>query len=124
MRAAVLAFVVVTAQVPGALAASNMPSTPDPRAPHLSIPDEPRFTPRQRDADLPLLGPQMAQPASAGFSIGPFRAEGMREEAGRGRRMRLAPHYRLEGVSVLGGAVGGSVDGRGGMLTLDWRTDR
>jgi hypothetical protein len=36
--------------------------------------------------------------------------------------MRFKPHYRLEGVSLLGGSVGGSVDTRGGMLTLNWHT--
>jgi hypothetical protein len=124
MRAAVLATVVAVAQVPAAYAASSVFSSLEPRVVRLSIPDQPRFAHREHDADLPLLGREMPQPASAEFSIGPFHAEGMSEEAGRGRRARLAPHYRLDGVSVLGGSVGGSLDGRGGMLTLDWHTGR
>lgn len=58
-------------------------------------------------------------PSRRGFSIGPFHADGT-EEVGLGRRGGFKPHYRLEGVSVMGGSVGGSVDGRGAMLSLHW----
>jgi hypothetical protein len=79
---------------------------------------------RYNRADVPLLGPERAPPSSAGFSIGPLRAEGFTNEIGKGGRVRFRPHYRLEGVSVLGGSIGGSLDTRGGMLTLNWKTTR
>lgn len=71
-----------------------------------------------------MLGPDRGLPfaQSRGFSIGPFHAEAVTRYASRGRRAHMAPHYRLEGLTVLGGALGGSVDGRGGMVTLEWHT--
>jgi hypothetical protein len=89
----------------------------------LNISDRPRFIERRR-ADLPLLGPDIPPPPSSGFSLGPLRAEGFTSTAGKNGRVRVKPHIRLEGVSVLGGSVGGSLDTRGGMLTLNWQTGR
>ena len=76
--------------------------------------------PRER---LPLLGPPPTMPggATSGFSIGPIRADSITRFSHTGKA-RLSPHYRLDGVSVFGGTIGGSVDGRGGMLTLNWHT--
>jgi hypothetical protein len=93
-------------------------------SPRLEIPDRPHFAHHVPTGDLPLLGPERALPfaQTQGFSIGPFRAEAVTRYGGRGRRAHLAPHYRLEGLTVLGGAIGGSVDGRGGMVTLEWHT--
>ena len=54
-----------------------------------------------------------------GFSVGPLRVDGT-DTAGFGRRRGLKPRYRLEGVSVLGGSIGGSIDGRGAMFSLHW----
>jgi hypothetical protein len=80
-----------------------------------------QFAVRHRP-DEPLLGPEPASPPSAGWSIGPIRAEGFTGQMGKGGKARFRPHYRLEGVTVLGGSVGGSVDTRGGMVTLNWQT--
>jgi len=83
-----------------------------------------RFVEPARHADLPLLGPERAPPLSGtgGFSIGPFHADTITKFSRRGGKAHLAPHYRLDGVTLLGGAIGGSVDGRGGMVTLQWKT--
>jgi hypothetical protein len=82
------------------------------------------FEPPARHADLPLLGPERAPPpsGSGGFAIGPFHADTVTKFSARSGKAHLAPHDRLDGVSVLGGAVGASVDGRGGMVTLQWKT--
>jgi hypothetical protein len=58
-------------------------------------------------------------PSGTTFGIGPFRADAF-ETAGSGRRTSMKPGFRLDGVRVFGGAVSGTVDGRGGMLTLHW----
>jgi hypothetical protein len=77
-----------------------------------------------RHADLPLLGPERAPPPSGagGFAIGPFHADTITKFSGRSGKAHLSPHYRLDGVTLFGGAIGGSVDGRGGMVTLQWKT--
>jgi hypothetical protein len=73
-------------------------------------------------ADLPLLGPAPTPPPSgSGFSIGPIHAD-MMTRTSRGGRVSYKPHYRLDGVTFLGGSIGGSIDGRGGMLTLQWKS--
>ena len=94
-----------------------------PIAPYIAQLSQHAFVPHRPGDDPPLLGPERAPPASAasGFSIGPFRAE-MGTSARPGHRARLSPHYRLEGVSVLGGSVGGTIGRGGGMITLQWRT--
>ena len=83
-----------------------------------------RFVEPARRPDLPLLGPERAPPLSGagGFAIGPFHADTITKFSARGGKAHLSPHYRLDGVTLLGGAVGGSVDGRGGMVTLQWKT--
>jgi hypothetical protein len=93
-------------------------------SPRLEMPDRPHFARHVPTDELPLLGPERSLPfaQNKGFSIGPFHAEAVTRYGGRGRRAHMAPHYRIEGLSVLGGAVGGSVDGRGGMVTLEWHT--
>lgn len=79
------------------------------------------FAARPR-TDVPLLGPAPAPPpSSSGFSIGPIHAD-MMMRTSRGGRVSYKPHYRLDGVTFLGGAIGGSIDGRGGMLTLQWKS--
>ena len=122
MRAAVFGVALAGAVANGTAAIADPASLS--ASPRLEIPDHAHFTHYVRTEDLPLLGPDRGLPfaASQGFSIGPFHAEAVTRYAGRGRRQHLAPHYRLEGVSVFGGAVGGSVDGRGGMVTLEWHT--
>jgi hypothetical protein len=74
-------------------------------------------------ADVPPLdndaGHFRYTPSSREFGIGPLRADtaGM---SGIGHRPGVKPHFRLDGVSVLGGSISGSMDGRGGMLSLHW----
>jgi hypothetical protein len=99
---------------------NDLPGAVSAREP-LAFSGQIHFAPRHR-ADLPLLGPQPTLPPSPGFSIGPLHAEGFSREVGKNGRVRFKPHYRLEGVSVLGGSIGGSVSTRGGMLTLNWHT--
>lgn len=74
-------------------------------------------------ADSPLLHEDSSRfhytPSNDGFGIGPIRADG-NETVGLGRRGGPKPRYRLEGVSVLGSSVGGTIDGRGAMLALHW----
>lgn len=88
----------------------------------IALSDRPSFAAPHR-ADLPLLGPAPAPPPSgSGLTIGPIRAEMIGKTSPRTGRASFKPHYTLNGVTVLGGAVGGSLDTRGGMLTLQWRT--
>jgi hypothetical protein len=122
MRAAVFGVALAGAVANGAAVAAE-PSALS-ASPRIEIPDHPHFARHVPTEDLPLLGPDRGLPfaQNRGFSIGPFHAEAMTNYSGRGRRQRLTPHYRLEGMTVLGGAIGGSVDGRGGMVTLEWHT--
>lgn len=122
MRAAVLVIpllVAAPAAHAGVLLAQKFSAPEQP----LALSSQHAFVPQRPGDDPPLLGPERAPPASAasGFSIGPFRAE-MGTSARPGRRARLSPHYRLEGVSILGGSVGGTIGRGGGMITLQWRT--
>ncbi len=122
MRAAVLGVLFVIAES-GAHAGGAAVLAPEPKSFPLALPDQPLFARPPRAVEPPLLGPERQAPSAAtGLSIGPFRAVGITNELGRGRHPHPTPHYRLEGVTVLGGAVGGSVDGRGGMVTLEWHT--
>ena len=122
MRAAVFGVALAGAVASGAVAIADPASVT--ASPRLEIPEQPPFARHVPSEDLPLLGPDRGLPfaANRGFSIGPFHAEAVTRYGGRGRRQHLASHYRLEGVTVLGGAIGGSVDGRGGMVTLEWHT--
>jgi len=106
----------------GTLPLTKLDSDPRPRA-FSAIGTQPKFeVPRSRDR-LPLLGPARPMPGgdNSGFSIGPIHADAITRYS-RSGKPHLAPHYRLEGVTVLGGSLGGSVDGRGGMVTLNWHT--
>jgi hypothetical protein len=82
-----------------------------------------RFAPAPRSTDAPFLAAETAAihyvPSSREFGIGPLRANAF-ESGSNGRRPSMKPGFRLEGVRVFGGAVSGSVDGRGGLLTLHW----
>jgi hypothetical protein len=92
--------------------------------PALDLSGHGRFIEPAHHADLPLLGPERAPPlsGSGGFAIGPFHADTVTKFSARSGKAHLSPHYRLDGVTLFGGAIGGSVDGRGGMLTLQWKT--
>jgi hypothetical protein len=104
------------------VALTKLDSDP-PRRPLSAIADQPKFElPRSREI-LPLLGPARPVPGgvNTGFSIGPIHADAITRYS-RSGKPHLAPHYRIDGVTVLGGSLGGSVDGRGGMVTLNWHT--
>jgi hypothetical protein len=51
-----------------------------------------------------------------GLSVGPLRI-GSGDQIGR--HVHLA-HFRVEGVTILGGSVGGSLDGRSANIVLSW----
>jgi hypothetical protein len=94
---------------------------PTTRAP-LAFSDHPTFAATHRP-DLPLLAPAPAAPSSgSGFAIGPIRAEMIAKTSPRTGRVSYKPHYSLNGVTLFGGAIGGSLDTRGGMVTLQWKT--
>lgn len=87
--------------------------------PRLRMPGEFAFAPhRGSPSDDGLIlglqdGPQQA-PAATGLSFGPIHAE---SEMVNGRRH---VHYRVDGLTLLGGDIGGSVSRDGAMLTLHW----
>lgn len=75
----------------------------------------------------PLAGTEFSSPqfdagqttlANPGISLGPLRTE---FGGTTGRHMHLAT-VRLEGVSVFGGSIGGSIDSRSARVTLSWPT--
>jgi len=130
MRVAVLIAALVAGSAASAAPLAGFPQRPvnldfeHPDSAARPLSHHERFGPLPRQPDLPLLGPERAPPPSGseGFAIGPFHADTVTKFSARSGKAHLAPHYRLDGVSVLGGAVGASVDGRGGMLTLQWKT--
>lgn len=73
------------------------------------LPSGMAFSPRQSDA-------AQSSWAHAGISIGPLRTE---FGGTTGRHMHLAT-MKLEGVSIFGGSVGGSIDSRSARITLSW----
>ena len=88
----------------------------------LSFSEHPTFAEPHRN-DVPLLGPVPTLPSSgSGLVIGPIRAEMIARTSPRTGRVSFKPHYTLNGVTLLGGAIGGSLDTRGGMVTLQWKT--
>jgi hypothetical protein len=80
--------------------------------------DVARYTPEAEREGLPDYarlngGGQNAEPL-AGLAIGPVHTE--RETINGHSRM----HYRVEGLTMLGGEVGASLGRGGAMLTLHW----
>jgi hypothetical protein len=80
--------------------------------------DVARYTPDAERDGLPAYArlddhPRDTAPAS-GLSFGPIHAES--EMINGHRRV----HYSVEGLTLFGGTVGGSVGHRGAMLTLHW----
>lgn len=124
MRAAWLAGIVL---LTASAAAAGPLTFPDNRPSRLMLPSQDsiagRYALARARADSFLLGDEAAHtrytPPQQGFGIGPIRADGTDADS-LGRRRGLRPRYRLQGFSVLGGSIGGSVDGRGAMLNLHW----
>ena len=75
---------------------------------------QPRGEPEDHGLILGLRDSDQDMPAASGISFGPIHAESY---VVNGRRH---VHYRLDGLTLLGGDVGGSVGRHGAMLTLHW----
>ena len=78
-------------------------------APHRGSPEENGFI-------LGLQNGQQDMRVAPGISFGPIHAE---SEVINGRRH---VRYRLDGQTLLGADIGGSVSRHGAMLTLHWRS--
>jgi hypothetical protein len=131
---AIVCFVFALLSMQGARASDLSTRVSEPVKPSLAAPaapDPPMVAFSQhapfaamRHPDLPLLGPDRPLPGGygGGFSIGPIHADAVTRFSGRSGKAHMVPHYRVEGVTVFGGSIGGSIDGRGGMVTLNWHT--
>ena len=123
MRTGVLAGLVFFSA--SAACAQPVAFSDNPASPGIRLPSADQFTgAMMRDrADVPPLENDATSlrytPSSREFAIGPLRADSA-GASGIGHRPGVKPHFRLDGVSVLGGSVSGSMDGRGGMLSLHW----
>lgn len=121
MRAAVLASVFLLAT---SAAVAEPPFLPDRKGARLTLPSQDDLVRRYRAPrpDSAMLGPPAGRVSfeSQGFSFGPIRAE--RTTDLRPGRNRHVLRYRLEGVTILGGSVGGTLNGHGGVLLLQWQT--
>jgi hypothetical protein len=122
MRAVLLASVLVFTA--SAVAAHPFAVTmPDQAvAMRLVLPSQDRmaadFAGRAR-ADSALIEPGRARPDSApGLSLGLVQAEPA-DDPRPGHHRRIL-QYRVDGVSVLGGSVGGSLGGGGAVFSLHW----
>ena len=117
MRAAMLAgFLVFTASAVFA----RPVSMPDP---HLTLPAQDwvaaDLAHRQSPDSALVVSRANALPATqTGFFIEPLPVE-TTDDPRTGRRHHVL-QYRLDGVSVLGGSVGGSLGGSGAVLSLHW----
>jgi hypothetical protein len=68
------------------------------------------FVPRDTDAAMPA--------ENSGLNLGPVQTEYQRAT---GKHAQFA-RFRLNGVTVFGAAIGGSIDGRSAHLVLSWPT--
>ena len=66
---------------------------------------------------LRTTSPMTADTGPVTMNFGPFVAE----IGGGGKGAHLA-RYRLEGTRILGGSLGGSLDGRGARIELTWHS--
>ena len=60
-----------------------------------------------------------AQDRPAGVSFGPIHAEAVTDDRPGGKH-KTVMQYRVDGMQVFGGSVGGHLGGHGAMLTLHW----
>ena len=119
-------FAAAALQLPDAVRPlpSQPPSSEPGRHIDLSLPE------RIHNPAMPMSGMVLSSPQSEaaeaalatavhpGISFGPFRTD---FGGTTGRHMHLAT-VRLEGVSVFGGSIGGSIDSRSARITLSWHT--
>jgi len=93
-----------------------------PSPPQLTMQVQPRFIAPHPDTSALFwrTGNAAGLPATTvrALSIGPLRLESQTEMIGR--KVHHVAHLRLDGVSFLGASVGGSVDGRGAVVSLHW----
>jgi hypothetical protein len=94
------------------------PNGPDATGTHLTLPsqDDMAASFRIHSTHNPAYSPAAETAPSNGIVFG---LEGT-TRAGDPRHVRHVLQYRLEGVSIMGGSVGGSLNGRGGVLQLQW----
>ncbi|HEY2071092.1 MAG TPA: hypothetical protein VGG48_16160 [Rhizomicrobium sp.] len=116
MRAAILASILALA----ATGVSAKPPTVAPDGPSFSLklPSESRFYARSARQSDTFAPDSTAAAQPGGVSLGFVQAEAVRDD--RPGKHRSVMQYRLNGVQVMGGAVGGSLDGRGAVVTLHW----
>jgi hypothetical protein len=121
MRAAVLAGVFVfTASVAVAGPFAAVPASPVTR---LMLPSQDRMAAefaRRGSTDTALIDSRESAPPDkqSGLFIQTLQVDTAGDP--RPGRRRQILQYRLEGMSVLGGAIGGSLGGRGAILSLQW----
>ena len=109
------AIAIVLFATPALAAPSRFANLPhDPMLPHWNVPRYQANDPNQLPDYARLKASDEITAPPNGLSLGPIRAES--ETINGHRRM----HYRLDGLSVLGGDVGGSLGHGGAMLTLHW----
>lgn len=86
--------------------------------PRLRIPAQTVHGSAPQDGDLLIFGlhkaPETDASAASGISFGPIHAE---SETINGRRH---VHYHVDGLTLMGGEIGGSVSRHGAILTLHW----
>jgi hypothetical protein len=76
-----------------------------------------------RRDDLVLPHAPEEEPGAPALSFGPISFGSMRTETdSRGMVHRRAPTFQVEGVSLFGSSISGSVDGRSAHITLTWHT--
>ena len=111
-----IAIAVLLSAGPAVAGPLHMPPPPrDSLIPHWNVP---RYTPNSPSDTLPGYARLDRRPGDdapgSGLSFGPIHAES--ETINGHRRV----HYRVEGLSLFGGDIGGSVSHGGAMLTLHW----
>lgn len=119
----------VTLQIPGAVRGNTEQSLPPPAPSPAASPGKPinlslnaihipAMLPSGTDIKLQRSDVAPAATAPAGIRLGPLRTEfgGI-----TGRHLHLAT-VRLEGISIFGGSIGGSIDSRSARITLSWPT--
>jgi hypothetical protein len=116
MRAALLAVLLVLLASAAAARPVAIPDQPV----QLRLPTWERMAAAQRNTQSDFAPMDSSAPAapSSGLSFGPLHAETV-SDARPGRR-RAILQYRLDGMQVMGGEVGGSLGGHGAMLSLHW----